>query len=407
MNSILVKSILSNWGIVVFNVLFPLLTLPIITHSLGVDGYGQYVKVLSLGALYTVFTEMGLDMALTRVIANNQCSSAYHKGVVNSFFRLRVLFVICLLFPLLLASYFLLSFTLLEVIALGGIGSFSSLAIGFYFHGMEKSSQLFLMGLLCKIIILACYGVGWFLQINIVGFLFITVINFLLMALVPAVIFYFRVKDVDATYVPVKEIVREGGTFFGSRIIVNASLTGSPFLLSFFISDVSLGIYALVLQIYRIGSSFIGSLARALMASVKFSASAKKIGQVTIFFTLLALVLMAPITVLGEYLIPRVFGEGFNSAIDLVRWFYIGLVFQVSGAILGYPYLNAIGKVHWAHYSIFFGSLINPILLCAVIYINPNDLVYYILPIIITDILVAFVRVFLFARVSCAKVRAV
>lgn len=90
------------------------------------------------------------------------------------------------------------------------------------------------------------------------------------MALVPAVIFYFRERDVEATHVSVKEIVREGGTFFGSRIIVNASLTGSPFLLSLFISDAPLGIYALVLKIYRIGSSFIGSLVRALMASVKF-----------------------------------------------------------------------------------------------------------------------------------------
>lgn len=77
MNSSFVKSILSNWGVVAFNTLFPLIALPIITRSLGVDGYGQYVKVLSLGALYAVFTEMGLDMALTRAIANNQCSCAY------------------------------------------------------------------------------------------------------------------------------------------------------------------------------------------------------------------------------------------------------------------------------------------------------------------------------------------
>ncbi len=387
----------------IFNVTFPLMTLPLLTHSLGVDGYGQYAKVLSFAMLYVVLGELGMDMALTRRIGND-ASSHLHKGLLHVFIKLRLVQSLFFLLPLALIGLVIFEFSIVEAIFFITVGFFTSLNFGFYFHGVLQASRLFYLSLICKLIVLISYFVAWYFNFEIVGFFIIGGISALLLSVLPGFYVWYRLRNVTAKYVDVKSILTDSMQFYGSRLVVNAYLSGSTFLFSFFVSDTNVGFYSLALQIYRIGASLIGGLAKTLLVSISFSSVYSNLLKIVVLLSIFALVLAPVVWFVGEWAIPLVFGEGFNGVILYVMLFYIGLVFQISGAVFGYPYFNAVGRIELAHKSIFFSSLVYVALISLILLSGNDNLFLFIIPIVVVDILVSLSRMILSVKVSREQV---
>ncbi len=62
------KSIIGNLGVNIINVLFPLLTIPILTRAMGAELYGHYAAELSLVVVACAIVEFGLKMQFIKLI---------------------------------------------------------------------------------------------------------------------------------------------------------------------------------------------------------------------------------------------------------------------------------------------------------------------------------------------------
>ncbi|WP_186436456.1 oligosaccharide flippase family protein [Pseudoalteromonas neustonica] len=340
----LLSSVMSNSIISIINILFPLITIPLITSTLGSEKYGLYASILSFIFLINTFMELGLKMGLIKKVGDG-CDineNLYFYLLVKSILTLSVFPIFYIYYENFLWGYFALSFLMIDV--------------SWYYQSSSKMKRFMHFSFLSKISAIPVFLYFYYTGGDINDFLFSYSISWFVLGLI---CFFDVFKNLESRFIR-KMILSDmlstllmSFKFYIFRLPNTIYMSSSVFIASFFLTNIDLSLFALSFQIYGIGGAFIGAISISL-----FSRKGQfDYGKVAILTSICVLFFFPIYYLCATHLVPIVFGLDFQEAKGLILLFYISTCFQVFGSILGYPYLNSISKINVAHNTMLFSSI--------------------------------------------------
>lgn len=380
----LLTSVLSNAGLNVINLMYPLLSLPIITRNLGESNYGVYAASISFVVLLNVVFELGLKMGLIKSVSD--------EGRVQSNINLFLFIKLMSMFISIPIVYFFVD----EWISATVVLVFLFLEPSWVFQGLGKVKIYLLISTFSRCIAFTILLISnTFFNLGVGGFLIIYAIPWLLVCFFS--LYYlssigFRVGFSSIINKSDLRVFSNSLGFYFFRLPNTIYMSSSVFIASLLLHGEDLSYFALAFQIYGVLGSFIGAVSISLYSRSKDSEHFPY-GRLVFSLSFLAFLLYPVFSYVSELVIPFIFGGSFSSAIEYVNLFYISLVFQVSASILGYPYFNSLGKVNIAHLTMLIASSLYYLSLLSIYIIYGVSVEMFIYPILVADILMSSLRV--------------
>ncbi|MCD0160630.1 oligosaccharide flippase family protein [Deinococcus sp. 6YEL10] len=90
-NSKFAIELLSLHGVQIGNIIIPLVMLPILGRSLGLESYGRYVIIYSIIVITSLIIEYGMSFSATRMIAQSIDSPEQRNSIVSKFIGAKIL----------------------------------------------------------------------------------------------------------------------------------------------------------------------------------------------------------------------------------------------------------------------------------------------------------------------------
>lgn len=139
----IVKNISSLYSIQIINYLFPLLTIPYFTRTLGVEGYGKLVLAQSIALYGAAIINYGFSLSATRKIAIVRNNSAEVTNIVTNTVSgmvvLSLLVIILIFLCEALGAFYPIRTLIFEVLLLTLVSGWN---FQWYFRGIEKMEYL-------------------------------------------------------------------------------------------------------------------------------------------------------------------------------------------------------------------------------------------------------------------------
>ena len=151
---------------------------------------------------------------------------------------------------------------------------------------------------------------------------------------------------------------KESINFYFARVCLNLYTQGSTYIVSFFISLESLAIYSLATDFYKVGSSFIGGIARVLFTKLNMTTNFSLLRKLTIYSCFVVVAFLPIVVFYGDDALKLVFNINITELHSLSIYLYISLIFIIINSFWGYPAFSPINKDFYAHISLIGSSLI-------------------------------------------------
>ena len=354
----LTKNISFNTFGVLVQMIVPLAIIPILTNEMGLSDYGKYMAILGLVGLLTVLADLGLDMFVTKEIAGDLLES---ERLMASFFwiKLTTCFVAI--------PGFILAWTMLDQTnGLDILIYASMLFIGLnlrptaLFNGLEKYLENMIFEVAGKLFFLITVllsvkngmTVSEILRIN--GYIALLTTGVMLSFLILQ-----KHLKLNATNVYLCiAVVYRSFEFYMSRLLLNIYMKSSVFFCSLLLPAYETGIYSVCIQLYKVGQSFIGAVARVLYTSTAKTKDVNKVNTAAFFTLSLQAGLLVVIIPYGSQIIEFLLNIKDPMVFEISIYFYFSLFFVTIGSYYGYPVMVPFGKERYAHAGIFFGSIV-------------------------------------------------
>jgi PST family polysaccharide transporter len=250
------------------NVVLPLVTLPYILRVVGAANYGVYSYVYVLIQYIVLLNTYGFNYSATKQIAENRDDQTKINSIYNSVIACRLILFLGVTFLFIAMFPFLFETRDEKIMFLMGLGvvlgdTFNPI---WFFQGMEKMRFITIVNVLSKLL----FTVLIFLFIvESDDYFYLIIFNsggFLLAGLLSVIIV--RRKFGIKFHIPVlKDIIfqfKEGWVLFGSTIGTTLYKNANVFILKFFVSESSLGIYAAAEKIIKGFQMLANPIAQAL-----------------------------------------------------------------------------------------------------------------------------------------------
>lgn len=332
---VLAKKLFENIGYLavaqIGTYLLPLITIPYISRTVGVENYGL-VEFATVAMLYFIsIVEYSFNTSATRKIAAFKDNFAKVSFVYSS-----VMFARLMLFAASTVVFSICLFTIPEfakhwklmILAYPVVLGWAIYPL-FLFQGLQQLKVVALGNLALKVLATALI----FLAIQgEADFVWVAAINGgsqLLIAL--GILFYIPKKFKNVRFFfpgwrAIKVSIYEGRFLFTSDFFTKIYALGSVFIAAFFVTPAHLGLFAAGMKLITVGSNFIftpltGALFPHLNAAFKvskqnFYAQLKKALLILIGITAAA---AAVLIVFSDLIIKLLFGAGYESAAPLMQ----------------------------------------------------------------------------------------
>lgn len=282
-----------------FQFLIPLITLPYLVRTIGIEKFGLVNFALSLGLYFGAIIQFGFGITATREIARNRDNHQKLEQIYSSTLSASVILamVSAVLFTLIVISFNkfnnhlnLYLFTLAFIV-------FQSLFPIWFFQGMERMKYITYLTLISNLGFL----VGLFVFVKQEGDFYLVP---LLQAISSLTIFIaalvlisreFRVNFSRPKMQEVKTILKEGRHAFISQLAPNLYNNSAVFLLGMFTNNSIVGLYAAATKVidavisfgYILSNTFLPYLSRDLTRHKFFQAIMLRTGFVLTVATFL------------------------------------------------------------------------------------------------------------------------
>ncbi|TMN92347.1 hypothetical protein CWB72_05540 [Pseudoalteromonas phenolica] len=385
-----------------FTAFSPLIVIPIITSSIGLELYGEFVAILSLCAVFVVLCDLGFGMYIPKYMNEKKLYKNVNKDLLIIFVVVKV--VLSLLLLTLITAFSNYSVTVLFTIS--AFVSISNLNPTPIVTGLERYKLLAITSLISKatlvlVALLASYEdfpveVAMLVQTS--------------MVLVTNLILYtFLLRNLEMSkgqIVGAKEVyqfVKGALGFYFARLTVNVLNQGSTFLVSRFISNEGTAIYSLLVQLYKVGQALLGAISRVLYTNTLKTKCFKSLYFYSVC-TVLCILFFSPIIYLFSNDVAAVLLSSTKAEInEFTLIILLSLVFVSISSNYGYPALVAIGKEKYAHLGIFLPSLVYYLAFGLVIFFAEMTMFYALLCILLTDLSSMLIRLFFASKFGVIK----
>ena len=149
---VIFNNILSLGTIKSFDLIIPLLVIPLLINRVGVDNYGKYAFAYSLIFYFLNITQYGFTLSAVRDISQNKDNKEKLNSIFNEVFStalfltltvIILIFILIVSIPALRVEYKMYSFLILLIIG-------DSLSPNWFFLGVEKMKFITIVNLVSK-----------------------------------------------------------------------------------------------------------------------------------------------------------------------------------------------------------------------------------------------------------------
>lgn len=367
-----VKNFISLSSLNLLSFIFPLLLIPYLTRTIGVEYYGEYIFSFSIFQYCLLLINFGFDYSATKLISINRNDTSMVSDVLTNVTLIRLIFA---LFASLLLLLFFIVFPNLssnKLLYLFGFGILWGQAITpfWLFQGVEKMGYITIINLLTRIIStgliflfiqkpLDFYLINLFQSIGflISGFASLFLINY-----------YLKINYSRPSLSRMKFYLLDSWHIFLSTVSMSFYREANIIILGLTTNYVVVGQYAAIEKVIKAMQSLMEPLSKALFPFFGRKLNGSEgidsgFGKFAKIYGLLLLLLTALLYFIGHYLIIWYLGNSFLSAIIIFQ-FLLPVIF-LGG--LNY-YLGIIGLINLGFNKYFlkavFISGITSVLLC-------------------------------------------
>lgn len=398
------SSLISNFFSLVIlqgaNYIFPLLTVPYLFRTLGVETFGLVNFATAFTQYFLIFTDFGFDLSATKYIAANRDNE--HKR--NSYF------------VNVLLSKFFLFFT----------GFIILLVIVFSFERFYVNKELYLLsyGSVLGTVLLPT----WFFQ-GMEQMKYITKITILIRSISIIPIFFFVRSDSDYLLIPVfynvgsivagltalyyayyrfgaslnlrKEFrinniiqtLKDSFEFFISRISLSLYTISNSFVLGLVLGNTAVGYYTAAEKLFVSLQSLYSPLNQALYPYMIKNKNISVFKKIFIGIVVLNCIGI-PLLIFEADLIMKIIYKSVDIDSSNVLKILLGTcLITVPSVLLGYPLLGAFGFTRYTNLTVIISSLFH-VLMLVLLVLSDNLTIYTVAGLVVfTELIVLLLRV--------------
>lgn len=350
----------------------PLLVLPYLSRTLGVEGFGLVIAGTSLILFSNIITDFGFDLSATYLISRKNNSKQYISAVISTVYRLKALIQVCVLSVLTLYLLKFENYTPLALVAIYLSVLFQAYQAIWLFQGIEKMKFITYIMVNSKILYV------------VLIFTFVKNINDYDIAL-----FAHAISVIFATCIANILIKKEGFTFFNktpkrffllvfshssqfflSRVATTTTASLSTLLVHYFTTPFQTGLYG---ASERLLTAFRGVTAPLNQALYPYMAKTKNIYLLLRIIGVVMLAILIPFAgtvYFAADILELIFGYDYRPAVGILRIFLFTGLFALITMFLGYPAFAAINQIKYANLSVIVGGSVQLILLALMLLTN-------------------------------------
>lgn len=378
------------------NYIAPLLVLPYLGRTLGLEGFGLVAMAMSLCGIALIITDYGFGISAPYWLAKNKENKEEVANYIGAIFAVKaVLFLGCAVIVLLYLNFsttipnqMLIQCAILASILL------QTFQPTWFFLGIEKMKSVTIFMVTAKMTYLALV----FILVNDASNLALVLVCFAMSNLFATSIGIFYIYKekywiAKPTKVQAWRVFKDGALFFISRLAVGVYTSASTFLVGAFAGAGAAALYNSAEKLYQAGQSATSPVSQALYPYLA------RTGDKQALYKFVGILLIPlSIGVVGciyyaELIITLIFGDEFRLAAELLKIFLVTLLVTFIGVNFGYPAFASIGRIEFANKSVLFAAVIQIIMICT-LYISDNITAKNIcLSVLFVEVIVATVRV--------------
>jgi PST family polysaccharide transporter len=379
----------------VVNQIFPLLLVPYLTRTLGVELYGVVAFMLGIAAFSLIFTDFGFGLYGTYEVSRNSSNVEKNNELLGAVFACKIV-LLCVVaaailgFALNTNTYAAYKFAIaLTILAVAG-QTFQPI---WFFQGIEQ--MLFLAG--GTLFARGGFVLAVFLAVDQASdYWAVVLFNGLSHTIIACIgiwgIFKRGYRPAwPGTYRCYHTFISASG-FFWSRLATATYTAGGTLYLGFMASPSQVGIYSAAEQIYKGVQSLFLPLSQALYPTMVKTRDFFLLRKVIIFSIGVCVAGLAVGLCVGHLVIKLIFGPEFSEAYPLLVLFLLCLSINVPSVLMGYPLLGALGAPGLANRSVVVAGIIHAILLCVFFISGISSAVYLVMSVIFVEAVVLFLR---------------
>ncbi|MTB39501.1 MULTISPECIES: flippase [unclassified Providencia] len=396
MDRVILKNILSMFSIQGINYFIPLIMVPYLVRTLGLDGFGKYSIVIAIIQYLVIITDYGFNLSASREIALNIDNK---KKVSEIFFSI----ITCKIILAGIAFFILAAILSIDddlkneyILFLSGAG----IVIGtsffpvWLYQGYERMHWIAISNLIAKL-----SGLIFILIfVNNASDLLLAIIIQSFVSMVAATIAFsnaFLGKYIYLTKISIKMIKEQlvsGWSIFLSTFFVSMYTTSIPLILGYNAGAEAVGIYNAADKLKYALQGIIGPISQAIyprtnkLMQESVSDGLKFVTKITVPLIIIMLIFSIIISINAELIVSLIFGIENSSTykvLQIIIWTppiiaianalgvqimlsiglkkQFGLVYVIIG-LLGLP-LMYIGSYIWSYIGVSFVTLLIEILI--------------------------------------------
>lgn len=358
------KRLLANFASLVVlrgaQFLIPLISLPYLVRTIGLENFGLINFSLSLGLYFGAIIQFGFGITATREIARHRddpikLTKIYSVTLTASLILATVsaaLFAFIVLFFEKFNGYLDLYFFTLAFII------FQSLFPIWFFQGIEKMKYITLLSLASN----ALFLISLFIFVKQPSdFVFVPLLHaiaaFLTFSLAIGLIYKkFKVKFIPPHWQEIKASYRDGCHAFISQLAPSLYNNSAVFLLGLFANNTLVGFYSAATKVIDAAISFAYVLSNTFLPY--FS---RDLGQHRFFQKIMlgsGLLLTLAAIIFSDWIVGVLFGLDNMQAANYIKWLAVCILLVFVSVTYGTNYLMLIGRDKVVKNIVLFTSII-------------------------------------------------
>lgn len=345
-------------------IILPIITVPIISKSLGPDGVGKYNYTVSITSYFVLFAGLGLANYGVREIASVRDNK---KKLSRKFWQLEGMnvitaFIVLVLFYLITCFLRYQQLYLIESI----IVIASLLDISWFFIGIEDFKKISVANVIVKII--SFILIVLFVKNSSDLFIYVSIISFSTL-ISQITLWFFLFQRISFIAVPLREMTQHilpALHYFISKIAISLYTNLNKTLLGIFSTAVFVGYYSNSLTFITMIVTLMTTLDEVLLPRMSNLYASKKkkslenLLQISIHTSLFVTIpMMFGVLVTNDKIVSCFFGAKFNFIKIVVPFFAPLVVIMPLGISIARQYLVPEGKVRNYNISVIVAAIIS------------------------------------------------
>ena len=360
------KQLLSNFfslsALQGLNMILPLITLPYLVRTLGVENFGLINFALAITMYFNILVSFGFELSATREISIHRDNIDKISEIFSSVMIIKIvlLFISLLILSILIILKDIFREHAMLYYATFGIVIGNVIFPSWFFQGMERMKYITYINVVSKV----AFTILIFILVkNSTDYIYVPILNSLGAVIgglysLHLIFKLFNIKMVIPNKQMIINQMKDSYHFFLSRVANNGSRYFATTIIGIYFSNTIVGYYSMVEKLFYAFMSLGGIISQTIypyMSKTKNINFFKKIFLIVISSSIIILIFVVYFNKLLLLTVFNVQNEILSTIFVIV---FSSSIFGIASALVGYPLLAAFGYIKEANNSLIYASFL-------------------------------------------------